>query len=232
MVTKWIPLVLLPLLAFSQPAEARRLFWWQMMNPDGTAISPDIYSDTYAPQDYYGDNPDYYPPDALSPDEQFNQLQYDQYRREMARRNHRRVYYQDPAQTDYGQPDFGVPPPYSAPVYPVRHAIKHAKKLVQQKPPVQKASKPPVMPTGPITAATAAPPVTDTATVSTPTKPASRGGVSCAKGATIVSSFGFSNVTTKSCAGGTLVYGAERSGKNFEVNVSAASGELTAVKKL
>jgi hypothetical protein len=222
MLTKWIPLVLLPLLAFSQPAEARRLFWWQ--------------SDTYAPQDYYGDNPDYYPPDAMSPDEQFNQLQYDQYRREMARRHHRRAYYQDPAQADYGQPDYGAPPPYAAPAYPVRHAKKHVKKLVQHKPPVQKlravASKPPVMPTGPIAAATAAPSVTGTETVSTPAKPSSRGGVSCAKGATIVSSFGFSNVTTKSCAGSTLVYSAERSGKNFEVNVNAASGELTAVKKL
>ncbi len=226
MLSKLIPLVLLPLLAFSQPAEARRLFWWQMVTPDGMALSPDVYSDTYAPQDFYGDNPDYYPPDAMSPEEQFNRQQYELYRREMARRNHDRIYSQDPAQADYGQQDS---PPYAAPVYRVPHTKKHVKKLVQHKPmvhqPLAVASKAPVMPAGPIittTSVATAPPV-KTAKLST---------VSCTKGATIVSSFGFSNVTTKSCAGSTLVYGAERSGKNFEINVSAASGELTAVKKL
>jgi hypothetical protein len=56
--------------------------------------------------------------------------------------------------------------------------------------------------------------------------------ISCSKGASIVSGYGFSNVADKSCAGSTFVYGAVRSGKNFQIEVSAASGELTAVKKL
>jgi hypothetical protein len=63
-------------------------------------------------------------------------------------------------------------------------------------------------------------------------EPAPSKGVDCAKGASIVAGFGFSGVTTKSCTGTTFVYGATRSGKTFEVQVSAASGELTAVKKL
>ena len=229
MLSKLLPLALLPILAFTQPAEARQLFWWQMVNPDGTAVSPDVYTDTYAPQDYYGDTPDYYPPDAMTSQEQFDQRQYEIYRREMARRYHRRAYYQDPAQAN-GDPSL----PYAAPVYPVKHIKKHVKKLVQQKPVVHKPNAitstspgvPPVMPSGPIAAAVAATPAP------APLKPSSGSGINCAKGATIVSSFGFSNVTSKSCVGSTLVYGAERSGKNFEINVSAASGEVTAVKKL
>ena len=62
--------------------------------------------------------------------------------------------------------------------------------------------------------------------------PAKSASVSCSKGASIVTSYGFSAVTSKTCTGGTFVYGATRSGKNFEIQVSAASGELTAVKKL
>ena len=56
--------------------------------------------------------------------------------------------------------------------------------------------------------------------------------VTCDKGATIVSGFGFENVTTKSCDGATLSYSAERGGKPFEVDVNSATGELLAVKKL
>jgi hypothetical protein len=56
--------------------------------------------------------------------------------------------------------------------------------------------------------------------------------ISCTKGAGIVAEYGFAGVRQKSCAGATFVYGATRSGKNFEIEVSAASGELTAVKKL
>jgi hypothetical protein len=56
--------------------------------------------------------------------------------------------------------------------------------------------------------------------------------ISCTKGAGIVSGYGFTSITNKSCAGTTFVYGATRSGKNFDIEVSAATGELTAVKKL
>lgn len=100
------------------------------------------------------------------------------------------------------------------------------------------------MPNGPMMAkpdeatAAAVPPQAPVTTASTtaaapaPVKAPKSGVLSCDKGAGVVSSFGFSNVTSKSCTGTTLIYGAERSGKPFEIEVNAKSGELTAVKKL
>lgn len=61
---------------------------------------------------------------------------------------------------------------------------------------------------------------------------ASAAKVDCGRGASIVAGYGFSAVTTKSCGGETLVYGATRSGKAFEIQVNSASGELTTVKRL
>ncbi|MDE2385155.1 MAG: hypothetical protein KGO53_11105 [Alphaproteobacteria bacterium] len=246
MLKKLVPLAFVPLLAFAQPAEARRLFWWQMVNPDGTAVSPDVYNDSYAPQDYGAQDGPYGPdPYAANPDEQFNQYQYEQYRREMARRYRARAAAQPdypPAydtqggygQGGYGQADVGPPPPYAAPVYPVKHK-KLVKKLAHAKPVLPKTVATAAVQPGAVTASTTAATTTVAAnsTAAAPAaKPAKAGGVSCDKGASIVTSFGFSNVTTKSCTGATLVYGAERSGKPFEIDVSAASGELTAVKKL
>lgn len=56
--------------------------------------------------------------------------------------------------------------------------------------------------------------------------------VSCDKAATIVGGYGFSGVKSKTCSGKVLVFTATRSGKNYEVSVSSASGELTEVKRL
>ncbi len=205
-----IPLTLLPLLAFAQPAEARHLFWWQMIGPDGEVNQPQYQDPNYDPQ---FDNSDAYADDQAAQD-MFNQREYDLYKREMRKPRGNDANY-DP-QFDYqDQPRFAPQP-----------RIVHKKKLVVKKPlpATQSATgqptyKPPVVSTGPVTQAK-------------PAKVASLAGVSCTKGSSIVSSFGFSSVATKSCAGSTLIYSATRGGKNFEVEVSAASGELTAVKKL
>jgi hypothetical protein len=204
-----IPLAVLPLLAFAQPAEARRLHWWQMLGPDGEINQPQEYDPLLDPQ---FDSNDPYVDDQAAQDI-FNQREYELYKREMRRRQRYDAFY---------DPQFGYPEP---PQYP--RVIRKKKSVVQKPVPVQAPQvaiakpkyKPPVVATGPVTQVK-------------PVKVASLSGVSCAKGAGIVSSFGFSDVTTKSCSGGTLVYGANRGGKAFEIEVSAASGELTAVKKL
>ncbi len=224
MFKKILPLAAMAALSavlLAQPAEARRLFWWQMTNPDGTAVSPDVYDDSLAPQNIYGPDP------YAAPDEQFNQEQYQAYRREMARRYHRQVYYDQDGAPIYADPV--QPPPYAAPVYPTKPKRKLVNKAVHVKPVVKKpvvtAQPSPQTPAPTTTASTTA-----AAAKPAPTKkPAS---VNCEKGATIVSSFGFENVSTKSCDGATLVYNANRGGKPFEINVSSSNGELTAVKKL
>ena len=233
-------LAVLPALLFAQPAEARRLFWWQMTNPDGTAVSPSIYDDNVAPQDVYG--PDPFAAPQAAPDDQFNQDQYQLYRREMAHRYHRNAYVDPYAAPTYADPT--PPPPYAAPVYPVKAKRKLINKVVHVKPLVKKpvaTTTATITPqTAPVTGASAtsppqpAPLTTASTTVATPKPvPVKKSGiVTCERGATIVSSFGFESVSTKSCDGGTLVYNASRGGKPFEINVSASSGELTAVKKL
>ena len=234
MFKKILTLAVLPTLLFAQPAEARRLFWWQMTNPDGTAVSPTIYDDSVAPQDVYG--PDPYATQQAAPDEQFNQDQYQLYRREMARRYHRNAYVDPYAAPTYAAPSYAdptPPPPYAAPIYPTKIKRKLVNKAAHLKPVVKK----PVSTTAAAITpqlTTAAPVTTASTTVATP-KPVpvkKSGAVTCEKGASIVSSFGFESVSTKSCDGGTLVYNASRGGKPFEINVSASSGELTAVKKL
>ena len=269
MLKKLLLFAVLPVLTFTQPAEARRLFWWENVNQDPPP--PSDYYDAAPPRDYYADQPDPY----ASQQDQFNQDQYLQYRRELDRRYKRRAYYQDQPPGYYDQPGYSPDRPYAAPVYPVPPKKKLVKKLLPKKPaaaPIVATSKPPVMPAGPITASAspavaAAPPMMPTgsimattaaatsaaatapmtastapaapatpATASTtaapPVKLAKGGSVTCDKGMGIVSSFGFTNVTSTSCAGGTLVYKAERSGSPFEIEVNAKSGELTAVKKL
>src|SRR5262249_44931103 len=86
--------------------------------------------------------------------------------------------------------------------------------------------------TKPVTTDTTQGSATQTASTQPATSKKSSGAVTCDKGQSIVSSFGFENVATKSCDGKTFVYSAQRSGKPFEIEVSSASGELTAVKKL
>jgi hypothetical protein len=62
--------------------------------------------------------------------------------------------------------------------------------------------------------------------------PAQVKSVSCNKAATIVGGYGFSGVKSKTCEGKVMVFTATRSGKNYEVSVSSANGELTEVKRL
>lgn len=220
MFKKMMLVAVLPALLWAQPAEARPLFWWQMVNPDGTAVSPNVYDENDVPQNIYGPDP------YAQQDEQFNQDQYQLYEREMARRYHRHAYV-DP----YAAPTYAgqtPPPPYAAPIYPSKPKRKLVNKVIHPKPIVKT----------PISTAAVAPQPALVTTAST-TAPAPKlspikksGAVTCEKGAAIVSSFGFEGVSTKSCDGATLVYSASRGGKPFEINVSPSSGELTAVKKL
>jgi hypothetical protein len=230
---------LLGLTVLSSQAEARRLFWWEAL-PPGSGGGYDIYGDG---QDYQ-DSQDPYADDL------FNQEQYDQYMREMNHRRHRRIY--DQSYYD------AQPEGFDRPVRPVQKpkVLKFKKKAkpvepkaVETKPATAKAApatstaalaasasnlkhtapqigtKAPAIKAAPVKAAQGVETITD----DVKSKTAS---VTCAKGASIVTSYGFSGVTSKSCTGSTFTYGAIRSGKNFEIQVSASNGELTAVKKL
>ncbi len=166
--------------------------------------SSDIYSDIPAEQDAYAQD-------------QFNQEQYDLYMQQMHR--NKRVKQYD--QTYYD-------PQVEPPVYRPR-VQKPKKKIV-----IQSAVPDAVVPAPPSKA-----PVVQKAAPGQVTSIEKRfkndtaaKSIDCTKGASIVSGYGFSGVTTKSCVGITYVYGATRSGNNFEIQVSSTSGELTAVKKL
>jgi hypothetical protein len=194
-------------------AQARRLFWWQEVSPENGGG-----------YDVYGDGQDINDGQDAFAQDLFNQEQYDQYMQEMNHRRHRRIYDQSYYDPQFENPDNPMP-----------HAPK--RKVLKYKKPAKIAAAP-----KPYTApkstnsqvANVAPPRTKPASVEkiTPNAPAKSASVSCTKGASIVTSYGFSAVTSKTCSGGTYVYGATRSGKNFEIQVSAKSGELTAVKKL
>jgi hypothetical protein len=56
-------------------------------------------------------------------------------------------------------------------------------------------------------------------------------GISCDKATRIVSDYGFTQVKATSCKGKVYAFNALRDGKPFTIKVSAASGELTEVKK-
>jgi hypothetical protein len=60
----------------------------------------------------------------------------------------------------------------------------------------------------------------------------SASGVTCAKATQIVTGYGFSEVKVKSCAGNIYAFTGTRSGKNYEISVSAARGDLTEVKRI
>lgn len=210
-----IPLALLPMFVFAQPAQARHLFWWQNVDPDTQQDAPPPYQQTYgAPeyQDLYGNN-----------DDSFDERQYQLYQREMRRRYGYQADY-PPDDGPYTQPPVYrarpapqasyAPPTYVAPIY-AAPVLPKPKKIVKS---VRLAPKKPAA-------------ITDTQTASTPpNKPGTL--VGCDKGAAIVSGFGFDNVKTKSCETDTLAYNAERSGQPFEVSVNPKTGELIAVKKL
>jgi hypothetical protein len=256
-----VPMVLL---AFVQPAEARRFLWWDF--PDAP------------PSGQYDQRRANY--DDLTPQERFNLRQYELYRREMYRRYGRSAF-QDPG------PDYGYDNPSIPYADPVKKPPK--RKVVATKPVVKPVAKPDVantaastttsapanssasptsaaatidttaaatvdttatarandttavastapitLPPAPTAAAIAAatPAAMQTAASTTTGKAKPGSAVTCDKGMGIVSSFGFSNVVSKSCTGKSLVYSAERGGNKFEVEVNGASGELTAVRKL
>jgi hypothetical protein len=140
--------------------------------------------------------------------DQFNQEQYDLY---MSRKFKKKKLRYDQA---YYEPKFKAP--VSQP---------KAKKLVSTKILLPQPISKPV--SKPLKVAAVAVPISKRFETPIATK-----SISCTKGASIVADYGFGGVTSKSCAGLTFVYGATRSGKNFDIEVSAATGELTAVKKL
>jgi hypothetical protein len=157
--------------------------------------------------DVYGD------PDVL---DEFNQEQYDLYMQQMKRKKRLRYdqSYYDPQLDD---PYYEPPPPRKVKKKTVKAATVAKPKAV-------------------VKSVVNKPANSQVASISKrfdePAPEPAKKGVDCSKGASIVAGFGFSGVTTKSCTGSTFVYGATRSGKTFEVQVSAVSGELTAVKKL
>ena len=217
-----IPLALLPMFVFAQPAEARRLFWWENVDPNMPGDAAPPYQQVYgAPeyQDLYGDRQD-----------QFDERQYQLYQREMRRRYGYQAEY-PPEDGPYTPPPVYrarpapqasyAPPTYVAPIY-AAPVLPKPKKIVKT---ARVAPKTPNAITDTKNA------ITDTKVASTPsTKPTTT--VGCEKGAAIVSGFGFDNVKTKSCEADTLAYNAERSGQPFEVSVNPKTGELIAVKKL
>jgi hypothetical protein len=62
--------------------------------------------------------------------------------------------------------------------------------------------------------------------------PVAATGISCDKGASVVSEYGFSNVEPKTCTGKIYTFKAARTGKSYDVSVSSANGEITEVRKI
>lgn len=77
------------------------------------------------------------------------------------------------------------------------------------------------------------PPVTATARPKDKTASivAPAGPVNCTKAEEIVASYGFGNVKPVTCTGKIFDFTALRDGKNYRVQVSAATGEITEVRK-
>ena len=252
---KFLGLALLAgLVAFAPQAEARRLFWWESQPRQYDTVDPsDPYDGSYDP---YVDSPD------QSAQDMFNQDQYDQYQREMRHRhrydpNGDRY---DPALYDQsydGGPDDPAQPRYND-VQPKVYNPAKPKKPKTVKADIAKpapdTTTTAVTNSGTAPAATAVakapvktPAVTETKTPETKTtptttaeakstgntpKPAKGGSVTCAKGEEIVASYGFLDISQKTCEGSSLVYSAVRGKSNFEVEVNPSNGEVTAVRKL
>jgi hypothetical protein len=190
----------------SAPAEARSRLWWLQSQPEYVDPNYDVYGDITPAEEQ-----------NVDVQEQFNQQQYELYLKQMHRK--KRVRY-DQA---YYEPQLDQPA-YTKPAKP------------KVKKPVAKTgvAKPPMVIAKPVVVGSiAAEKPSQVASLSKRFDgKVSVAKVDCSKGLSIVSSYGFSTVTSKKCDGDTLVYNAIRSGQNFEIQVSAASGELTAVKKL
>jgi hypothetical protein len=82
-------------------------------------------------------------------------------------------------------------------------------------------------------AAVAAPPAKKTQVASVaPLKKPSANSITCGKAASIVADYGFSNIKTADCEGKDYAFNATRGGAPYLIRMSAATGELTEVKKL
>jgi hypothetical protein len=62
-------------------------------------------------------------------------------------------------------------------------------------------------------------------------KPAPGKTIGCTAGAAVIVGYGFAEVKPKACTGDAYAYTATRAGKNYEIKLTAASGEITDVKK-
>jgi hypothetical protein len=56
--------------------------------------------------------------------------------------------------------------------------------------------------------------------------------IGCTAGAAVITGYGFGDVKPKVCTGNVYAYSAARAGKAYEIKLTAASGEITDVKKL
>jgi hypothetical protein len=56
--------------------------------------------------------------------------------------------------------------------------------------------------------------------------------IGCTAGAAVITGYGFGDVKPKACTGNAYAYSATRAGKNYEIKLTASSGEITDVKKL
>jgi hypothetical protein len=63
-------------------------------------------------------------------------------------------------------------------------------------------------------------------------KPVSTKTIGCTAGAAVVTGYGFGDVKPRACTGTTYAYTAARGGKNYEIKLTAATGEIVDVKKL
>ena len=191
-------------LLMSGSAEARRLhFWWQ--HPDDVT-----YNRSY-------DDPSYYDQQDADVADQFNQDQYDRYMRETGHSKRKRV-----VDNTYYDPQVEQPTYKKAPAYRLK---KPAAKVATVKPVVKSPSVATAKPAPvdkPVQVASIANRLNDKA----PTQK-----IDCTKGAPIVSGYGFSDVTSKTCSGGTLTYAATRSGKSKELLTELMPRLLTALAR-
>ena len=63
-------------------------------------------------------------------------------------------------------------------------------------------------------------------------KPVSGKTIGCSAGAAVIVGYGFADVKPKACTGDSYAYTALRAGKTYEIKLTAASGEITDVKKV
>jgi hypothetical protein len=240
--------VLAALVIWAPQAEARRLYWWE--------AQPDQYDnpDSYDP---YADSQDTTAQDMFN-QQQYDKYVREMRRRHRYDPNPDRY---DPALYDQGyfdgltdpaDPPYDLQPKIKKPAKPKKPKAVKAAVTKPSSDATTTVSSNPATAAPTATASnpgTPAPVVTDTKTTDTKTtgtttpaavdtkpttvaqKPSKGGKVTCAKGEEIVASYGFLDISQKSCEGSSLVYSAVRGKSNFEVEVNPSNGEVTAVRK-